>query len=1461
LSGSTWISDTVTDDNLLDFSPQVAFDAEGDAVAVWERINTVHISPTLNITFVRSLEIASAQWLSDTQSWTNVVTLTQASQGLMDTVPQLVRGQADGTLLSTWRTSDGYELVGTITHPLTITYALWDGDNWSTPAAALSGLTGTIDVNVAIYSATQAALVLAQDTDGDEISQSDNELFYATWDGATWSGLTQLTNDTITDTAPVLDYDEQGTITLVWLRGDDLVMHTGWPTAPITYSANVAPSSNFTVVRSDSTSGAFLDYQLQRDPDGNLILLWQEIGTEGVDVAYTVYDAANDSWGADNALTSDGLLEEAMAPAFDEQGDLYMVYNKVTMDWVTTTQVVAISPTLTVTVTEYMPEPVQSDIFQLVHTLGRDLGIDDADIALSDPNPAPGGHVTISTTVHNLGDLAITGTQVIFYDGDPDAGGIQIGTPQAMISPFRAATTETVSIEWDVPAGANSHLIYVVVDATDAITETNEANNQAVLGVVLPDLTVAWAYSLHTTDTLTLTATISNVGTLAATGPFSVDFRAGDAVTGTLLGTASVGGDLAAGDGISVNLTLNDPVALAGIGDRFWIITDAGEMVTEANETNNTHYAALNVLPDLTLATTDIQFGDAVTVTVHNVGVLTATDTMLAVWQGGLNGPTVYSSTLGDLGPGASETTNFTTAIKGDGLWIKIDPNNTVVESDESNNLAVRVSCPQPLISVDIDGSTKGTTNTLYAFTATIVPTDATGPISYTWTPTPNPGSLLLPDRSTVTYTWDALGTYTITLTAEGCSGRRTTIHTIAIQPPTYDIYLPLVLRNFETAPIPDRYVERYGSDTGDCSTPETSCGSIQYAVDQASPGDLIGIAGYADAYTPENPDGMVTRTYWYVESHASPPGYNGPAEISQVVYVDESVTLYGGYNADFDDWDPDTYKTVLRPGLSGLDARVVFIDPNAAATLEWLYIIEGNAYGQGGLYNPPYEHAGNGIFAWGDFSGTAVGVTIRNCMIVNNSGAVSSGGGVNIKNRNNSTIANNTVQGNRAYRGGGISISESDNVIVSDNVVAENTAYGQQAGGIYLVSTDGARLISNQVYSNTASESGGGIEARFSENVYLIGNTVHDNVASQYKYGVGGGVDLFGILEGYTVQNNIIYNNIATIYTGQGDYDTGIGGGLYLNDTENGIVVGNIITGNVASQNFRGTGGGLSIYSSDNVRLERNLIQGNVATPNSDSGPLSTGGGVRISLGSPNVTLSNNIIVGNQAPAGGGGVIVIGNSNSPVESTFLHNTIADNKMSSSSVWQITAPDGYELLPGAASAPPTGPQFAELRMLAESTVPAQRHLDAVMLAGAQGILVAPYSTFNGVNNLISGHTLGISVTNASLSTVTMDHTLWYNNTTDYSSGVTHTNDRSGDPLFVDPAAWDFHIGSGSVAIDQGTSAGVTSDWDGDTRPQGSGYDIGADEYASTSAYSVNAQRLARDRRRYTILSTIKSHIP
>jgi hypothetical protein len=52
-----------------------------------------------------------------------------------------------------------------------------------------------------------------------------------------------------------------------------------------------------------------------------------------------------------------------------------------------------------------------------------------------------------------------------------------------------------------------------------------------------------------------------------------------------------------------------------------------------------------------------------------------------------------------------------------------------------------------------------------------------------------------------------------------------------------------------------------------------------------------------------------------------------------------------------------------------------------------------------------------------------------------------------------------------------------------------------------------------------------------------------------------------------------------------------------------------------------------------------------------------------------------------------------------------------------------------------------------------------------------------------------------------------------------------------DPQFVDPVSGDYHLMDGSPAIDAGTPHSAPAfDIDGDARPQGDGYDIGADEY-------------------------------
>ena len=50
-----------------------------------------------------------------------------------------------------------------------------------------------------------------------------------------------------------------------------------------------------------------------------------------------------------------------------------------------------------------------------------------------------------------------------------------------------------------------------------------------------------------------------------------------------------------------------------------------------------------------------------------------------------------------------------------------------------------------------------------------------------------------------------------------------------------------------------------------------------------------------------------------------------------------------------------------------------------------------------------------------------------------------------------------------------------------------------------------------------------------------------------------------------------------------------------------------------------------------------------------------------------------------------------------------------------------------------------------------------------------------------------------------------------------------------DPLFYDPENNDYHLRVGSPCIDSADDSGFRTDFEGDTRPQAGGYDIGADE--------------------------------
>jgi uncharacterized repeat protein (TIGR01451 family) len=218
--------------------------------------------------------------------------------------------------------------------------------------------------------------------------------------------------------------------------------------------------------------------------------------------------------------------------------------------------------------------------------------------------------------------------------------------------------------------------------------------------------------------------------------------------------------------------------------------------------------------------------------------------------------------------------------------------------------------------------------------------------------------------------------------------------------------------------------------------------------------------------------------------------------------------------------------------------------------------------------------------------------------------------------------------------------------------------------------------------------------------------------------------------------------------------------------------------------------GGGLFLNRSA-ASLNSNTISANTA--------ITSGGGLLLAF-SNDATISDNIVTENNAQNGGGVYLDVS------DATLLNSVIANNAGggiyiagSSPRLWHTTV---------AHNSSGDGIYVTE-RVVGNTTY----HSDAEL-----------------VNTILSDHTVGINVTADDIAS--LNATLWHNNGTDWSGNVTHVNDQSGDPDFVNPAAEDYHIQDTSAALDVGVNVGLTTDIDKDERPRGRGYDIGADEFPS-----------------------------
>lgn len=573
---------------------------------------------------------------------------------------------------------------------------------------------------------------------------------------------------------------------------------------------------------------------------------------------------------------------------------------------------------------------------------------------------------------------------------------------------------------------------------------------------------------------------------------------------------------------------------------------------------------------------------------------------------------------------------------------------------------------------------------------------------------------------------------------------------------------------------------------------------TIQDAVDAANDGDVIKVA--AGTYT----------------------GVSVRSGSTQVVYINKSITIQGGYTLT--DWStayPITQPTTLDAQGSG---RVVYIAGNISPTLAGLRITGGNAVGLDGTVNlgGSAHDAGGGVYA------ITATVTLSNNTIFSNTAAT--GGGLYLYG-SRSIMSGNSISTNIAnlYDGGGLYM-ENSTADLNGNIFSDNMASGGHGGGLY-VSASSVSFGSNTLSGNLARYSGGGVYLLGSD-AAVSGNDFTANVAGGY----GGG--LYVGSSSATLNANTLSANTAG----------GRGGGLYLDYSANAGLAGNTILSNTANGSVSADGGGgIWVQDSNNITLDANVILSNTtglncgglslnsgsATLNGNTIGANTaggyGGGLCVAAGA--AVVNTNSISGNTAAGLGGGLYVDESSVTLSRTTVLSNTTSDSGgglyLYGSDATLVNSVVADNQASGAGS----GLIVHSSSRLVHTTVARNHGGDGsgLYITGEGDVENYSPSTAALTNVILVSHTVGIKVTGGN--TATVNSVLWYATPLTVSKEATATgvveNEYMGDPAFAPDG---FHLRSSSAAIDRGVEAGITDDIDGDHRPYGKRYDLGADEW-------------------------------
>ena len=427
-------------------------------------------------------------------------------------------------------------------------------------------------------------------------------------------------------------------------------------------------------------------------------------------------------------------------------------------------------------------------------------------------------------------------------------------------------------------------------------------------------------------------------------------------------------------------------------------------------------------------------------------------------------------------------------------------------------------------------------------------------------------------------------------------------------------------------------------------------------------------------------------------------------------------------------------------------------------------------------------------------------------------------------------------------------------------------TGGSQQGAGCELVLCSGK--IQQCTFKDNSTKQGGGLWLSLppAASFELTGNTFLTNMVDSYS-SFGGGAYVEGDYSG-EISENLFYKNISKSYCGTFLCDANShGGGFYVAGSFTGVISGNTFVDNDANSNVDGYGGGFKVEGVFSGEITQNIFAENAAKNNGAGFYLNAGG-----EDPDQIILSNNIFLYNTTVNAGlngdsffskASLNVLNNTfyggngdqscanipNSASASIFKNNMFADVH---TAIWEegeleltISYNDFYDLsdiLNRNTQAMGNDAAFIDLLLAGSSNnhywAPGLAGEDAdtgtwsgdPVYDGADNVTVFTDATKNWTSEQWAG-----AMVNLSTDPGTRKHFWIVGNTT---TQIMVKGNLAGTGIGAQGEAYsidDYHLAQGSQNIDAGTFVNITQDFEDGLRPQGGGFEIGADEFDSVGS--------------------------